>query len=162
MSDAECAICLEGGSKPWHSLRCGHAFHTECIVECLRRNAHCPVCRDDPHKESAPSFQERIAQLRRVHRNYVCRRNRLARENTQIGIMRTRVRALKKAYHQQRKNFLHVMRAAEARVLRDPHVREAKRRHDNVKRRYLRNAARFTAATESVLGPRPSMLMSLG
>jgi len=50
--DDDCAICLEplkdgrfGGAG---QLRCGHAFHKECIARWLDRGAvNCPVCRTD-------------------------------------------------------------------------------------------------------------------
>jgi len=49
MSDDEkCSICREemDGSEPDYMLRCNHRFHTECIVNSLRKNPECPVCRD--------------------------------------------------------------------------------------------------------------------
>ncbi|EQC39252.1 hypothetical protein SDRG_03457 [Saprolegnia diclina VS20] len=46
-----CSICLE----PWQhanvpalatvQLPCGHVYHEECVIEWIRQNANCPVCR---------------------------------------------------------------------------------------------------------------------
>jgi len=53
-----CPICLEGevinGEEiPCHNLQpCGHRFHTNCIVEALRRNGpNCPMCRGIQEEE---------------------------------------------------------------------------------------------------------------
>ena len=45
-----CSICLdELGAAP-HTLACGHAFHTDCILAWARsdsvHHARCPVCRE--------------------------------------------------------------------------------------------------------------------
>lgn len=56
--DKLCAVCLEQmdmltykdeheSTSTCFKLRCGHAFHTKCIVECLQRaNKECPCCND--------------------------------------------------------------------------------------------------------------------
>jgi hypothetical protein len=47
MDDA-CAICLQPlCEQPKASLRCGHAFHTECIMQAMRRSVACPLCRTE-------------------------------------------------------------------------------------------------------------------
>ena len=52
MSDNEwiCSICLESDLSNCHILSpCNHKFHTECIIESLRRNGpKCPMCRGLP------------------------------------------------------------------------------------------------------------------
>ena len=51
--DDKCTICLEPmdveASKV--TLRCGHVFHGTCIVDALRRNSSCPLCRDTPRDD---------------------------------------------------------------------------------------------------------------
>jgi len=57
--ETECSICLQSGADDataesgeaprWRSLRCGHAFHEQCLVEWLRHARRCPLCRDDLH-----------------------------------------------------------------------------------------------------------------
>lgn len=44
----ECVICLCGfrGTKGI-TLPCGHAFHTECIMQWWEYNQHCPICMSD-------------------------------------------------------------------------------------------------------------------
>ncbi|KAH6818488.1 hypothetical protein C2S51_002091 [Perilla frutescens var. frutescens] len=46
----ECAVCLEQieAAPPPQTLmqlRCGHRFHTQCLLPWLEANAHCPCCR---------------------------------------------------------------------------------------------------------------------
>jgi hypothetical protein len=47
--ERKCMVCLEefkAGDK-LRILPCLHRYHTDCIVEWLRRNRHCPVCKHD-------------------------------------------------------------------------------------------------------------------
>jgi hypothetical protein len=49
MNDLLCPICLEElnlNEKPKYKLSCNHEFHTECIIQSLRKNNECPYCRD--------------------------------------------------------------------------------------------------------------------
>lgn len=48
VSHTSCSICLDriqNGSKI-KKIRCGHAFHEECINPHLTANYKCPVCRE--------------------------------------------------------------------------------------------------------------------
>eukprot|EP00929_Paragymnodinium_shiwhaense_P028165 TRINITY_DN16391_c0_g1_i4.p1 TRINITY_DN16391_c0_g1~~TRINITY_DN16391_c0_g1_i4.p1 ORF type:complete len:396 (-),score=62.24 TRINITY_DN16391_c0_g1_i4:80-1267(-) len=50
----ECSICLEpatprGRSATWRTLPCGHNYHTDCLLEWLRLQHRCPLCRLDLH-----------------------------------------------------------------------------------------------------------------
>ena len=55
-----CAICLgllteapNGVADQWYRLTsCGHGFHTSCIIDALRFDPKCPLCRDDPSASS--------------------------------------------------------------------------------------------------------------
>ena len=38
------------------TLQCGHVFHGSCIVNSLRRDSRCPVCRDAPNQQDTDSF----------------------------------------------------------------------------------------------------------
>ena len=48
MSYEKCSICRVSmdGTSPDYQLVCNHRFHTECIIDSLRHNPECPVCRD--------------------------------------------------------------------------------------------------------------------
>jgi len=48
MVDEKCSICrsLMDGSSQDYKLACSHRFHTECIIDSLRHNPECPICRD--------------------------------------------------------------------------------------------------------------------
>ena len=45
--DAPCPICIEpvGKAEPVYDIGCGHVFHTECLLQWVKRNATCPCCR---------------------------------------------------------------------------------------------------------------------
>lgn len=58
----QCAICLleyeDGDAICWsHNKRCNHHFHKECMVEWLKSNNECPLCR---HNYLALSDDEEI------------------------------------------------------------------------------------------------------
>jgi hypothetical protein len=42
-----CCICLEDiNTRPTHVLNeCNHKFHSSCLIESLRTNSGCPLCR---------------------------------------------------------------------------------------------------------------------
>ena len=47
-----CPICLQPLSDGHgSSLVCGHVFHSACIIQALRLNRSCPVCRQRPDTE---------------------------------------------------------------------------------------------------------------
>jgi hypothetical protein len=49
MEDNLCPICLEKlqmDTLQKFKLPCGHEYHTECIIQSLRKNNECPYCRD--------------------------------------------------------------------------------------------------------------------
>ncbi|KAG6430806.1 hypothetical protein SASPL_108879 [Salvia splendens] len=44
----ECVVCLDeikASPENLMKLRCGHRFHTHCLLPWLEANAHCPCCR---------------------------------------------------------------------------------------------------------------------
>mmetsp|Transcript_51071 Transcript_51071/g.95646 ORF Transcript_51071/g.95646 Transcript_51071/m.95646 type:complete len:611 (-) Transcript_51071:141-1973(-) len=60
---SECVVCLgvreeecKGRTRrpKWCKLRCGHAFHQECISQWLTKVAQCPVCRSHIFDEKQP------------------------------------------------------------------------------------------------------------
>jgi len=56
MNDEKCSICrveMDGKTQEY-TLICKHRFHTECIIDALRRNPECPVCRDKGGVQTAP------------------------------------------------------------------------------------------------------------
>lgn len=48
MTDEKCSICrcIMDGTSQDYKLSCSHRFHTECIIDSLRHNPECPICRD--------------------------------------------------------------------------------------------------------------------
>ena len=56
----DCLICLAPLGQARHALRCGHAFHSECLVTWLlaapRRT--CPSCRDSYEQTESSSDDE--------------------------------------------------------------------------------------------------------
>ena len=43
-----CSVCLDDfdAASQKTSLKCGHTFHVDCIINCLRKSNECPNCRD--------------------------------------------------------------------------------------------------------------------
>lgn len=49
----ECSICLEtllDKTKDLSSLKCGHEFHKNCILEALKNSPLCPICKQNSRK----------------------------------------------------------------------------------------------------------------
>ena len=44
-----CVICQDTEAADMSTLRCGHAFHSPCIITALRVSSLCPICRDRGH-----------------------------------------------------------------------------------------------------------------
>lgn len=67
---ADCVVCLGVREEEckctvrphWCRLRCGHAFHEECIFEWLQKTPRCPICRshvlDSQNKKAEPGANE--------------------------------------------------------------------------------------------------------
>lgn len=47
MDDNICCICLDNLTPITLKLKCKHSFHTECIVDWLKRDITCPMCRQN-------------------------------------------------------------------------------------------------------------------
>lgn len=45
--DEECIDCVDSNDSTCLRLKCGHAFHTNCIISSFRRNEKCPMCRKE-------------------------------------------------------------------------------------------------------------------
>ena len=152
-----CSICLSDEEVgQWHTISCGHAFHTDCIVRWLRSNPACPVCRDSPHAPSPkPDAMQEAFELRRRYRNYINRRNRLARENPQVGSMRAVLRKTQDSLSKQRRILANATQNVERQVATDPSVIAARKGYKNARRKHARAQAKFASVTESLLGPEP-------
>ena len=69
MSEAVCPICCDDAAEEeaLHTLECGHAFHTACILQWFRQGAPtCPLCRDtdDDHHLTPLDTMARCTLLR--------------------------------------------------------------------------------------------------
>ena len=65
-SGNECPICLAkiDDSTARVRLRCSHNFHTDCIIESLRHNGRCPLCRDKGYDvPEAKNYDDIMAEL---------------------------------------------------------------------------------------------------
>ena len=68
MAEACCPICTEAMTAEGgrHVLPCGHAFHTDCVVEWFRHGAStCPVCRDGTRRLTGADRETRSKMLQR-------------------------------------------------------------------------------------------------
>lgn len=52
-----CAICLDAISELPFATKCGHLFHTHCLLQALERKQECPQCRQ-PVKHNENCFSE--------------------------------------------------------------------------------------------------------
>lgn len=165
---ATCSICLSDSGSAWHSISCGHAFHTDCIVKWLRTSNSCPMCRDnggsavgDESAETALDLhggaRAEHDRIRRRHRNYVCRRNKLARDNSDVGGMRENAKLARDDMESKKANLFNILDEAEKRILSDPSVRDAKKMHSISKRKYHQAQSRYLTVAESFLGPEPHL-----
>ena len=68
MSDDYCTICLNDTDGPFHTLECGHSFHTTCILRWFQDgHRECCNCRAE-HTQQRAKYQtpaQRIATARR-------------------------------------------------------------------------------------------------
>lgn len=75
-NNKECLICLDENSLGGKAvkLNCGHLYHKECIIEWLRKQGSCPVCRYEV--ESSDIMYER----KRKQRMNATRKLRMRRD----------------------------------------------------------------------------------
>lgn len=159
MCEAECAICLSCEDDGWHTLECQHRFHTRCIVDWFRRdNAVCPICRSQPEREESSGVAEIIQEhmnFSRDHRNYINRRNRLARSNAQIGGLRSRLQQSRNALKSSERELENVIKEVERKLLQDETFVQARREYATARNKFNRLMRRYVLITESILGPEP-------
>jgi len=64
----KCTICLGAfGETPIHTLQCGHAYHTTCIITWFRAgNPSCPLCRDEEENVQIVTPQEAVRRLKKI------------------------------------------------------------------------------------------------
>lgn len=57
----KCSICLEPvrslNSAQTKKLKCGHAFHMECILNWFKNAEACPTCRNSQHNDPLIKFK---------------------------------------------------------------------------------------------------------
>ena len=67
MSDNEwiCAICLEKDLSGCYILKpCQHKFHTDCIINSLRRvGPNCPLCRGLPENQTSNYYNNIVMDI---------------------------------------------------------------------------------------------------
>lgn len=45
--NTSCAVCLDIDNKIMIKFACSHSYHKDCIVEWLKSNKTCPICREE-------------------------------------------------------------------------------------------------------------------
>ena len=60
----KCSICLEQvrslNSAQTKKLKCGHAFHMECILNWFKNSDACPTCRSSQHNDPLIKFKTSV------------------------------------------------------------------------------------------------------
>jgi Ring finger domain len=69
----KCTICMEdvksNNTNSSKRLTCGHAFHTECIMQWFRMSNVCPVCRVEQNGDPLIIFKNAIEEEMRRRYN---------------------------------------------------------------------------------------------
>jgi len=78
----KCSICLESvrslNSAQTKKLKCGHAFHLDCILNWFITSDTCPTCRSDQKNDPFVKFKEKAEDD--VREKYVQVNNSLEKE----------------------------------------------------------------------------------
>ena len=104
MDEDVCAICMDALSADHaHTLaRCGHAFHSSCIIEWMQRgNVNCPTCRADAHLPGmigAMALRDRAKYIRRTW-------GRRANAPPELKRLLTTLRAAERAETDRRREY---------------------------------------------------------
>lgn len=85
----KCSICWENvpstNSAKHKRLRCGHAFHLNCILNWFIHSDECPICRNNQVNDSIIQFKKSIEKnLREKYKDAIKsleRENRILRQN---------------------------------------------------------------------------------
>lgn len=165
-SDTTCSICLEPlETKHSSTLEpCDHAFHSDCIIQWLRINSSCPVCRDRSANSSKSSTDASVSMSfdpyanvdwTREYRNYMNRRNRLARHNKEIGTLREKLKKTRDLLRKNDRELEEAYKEAEKRIMGEESVVKLRDEYARTRRAFMRLNNRYRQITESILGPAP-------
>jgi len=72
----KCSICWENvpstNSAKHKRLKCGHAFHFDCILKWFKTSDECPVCRSNCSNDSLITFRNDIEdKMRKIYRDAI-------------------------------------------------------------------------------------------
>lgn len=117
-----CTICL--GNLQDHdsyTLTCNHRFHTSCIIQSLRYDQRCPLCRDDgkqKHTIDELSDEDWESIMRHMWNRLARQRNALARKNEHVGNLRSKFWESRKAFQQLRRKVVRKERQLEQKYVK--------------------------------------------
>lgn len=107
-----CSICLmtmdSANSTFCHSLPCSHRFHTNCIVNSLRFDGRCPMCRDSgksPKTIDDFTEDEWEVLMTEVWKRMTRQRNSLARKDDNVKKLRDDFWQSRRAYKKMYKKL---------------------------------------------------------
>jgi len=160
MANMECAVCQcdMGVLQYKHSdadtnetdsvvrLRCGHAFHGNCIALALRSTGSCPMCRDGDNREGDNRIQITLNDLYDSFYDISSALNILhgIRNRKSVQDSRHELNIQKRAFHEK----VALMQSDRKRILRDA-LRDFRSKHRDSFDRIKNNYQKALSATRS-------------
>lgn len=167
----ECAICLEPIRSETCDLKCGHVFHSSCVLQSAVHDPRCPICRTELATKPASHVvnvelsigdvnqvvEDEIQQVRREQVNYDARRRRFLRRRPEL----LRAAEAAKRDHTELRALERRIEAQWSResnaLWRGPSFEPIKRERSLLLRRLRRSERLVDVAVVEELGERPEI-----
>lgn len=139
-----CAICLDELEEESVSLPgCGHRFHTACILNCVRHDTRCPVCRAVPEgvfsATTSTDVRPTFDQIRLDLRRFTERVRRARRRDPELNAMYNNLLTLRRDLCAKRTELQKEFDARCRSIWRtDPVITKLRKEAASIRRRELR------------------------
>lgn len=137
----DCAVCLAPVNGDGSTTRCGHKFHTTCLLRSYSVNASCPLCREDlvPLELQNETRLSRLEETRRTSRenaSYLSSLHQAELEDEELGAAHAKWAELEQAYTEADSAFASHFQHMVERIKRSRTFR-ALERERSTKRRHV-------------------------